>query len=72
MATKTFRAGENDIQGGDEGAVFAEFGEGQVEEKHSAVFNWLMDSYREDRDFIPKLHSERMRGNCCLVQQGKL
>lgn len=70
MATKMFRAGESDTQGGGEGAAFAEFGGRQVEDKFSAVFNWLMGSYREDRD-IPKLHSERMRGNGCLLRQWK-
>lgn len=39
MATKIFRAGENYTQGGGEGAVFAEFGVGQVEEEFSAIFN---------------------------------
>ena len=70
MAAKMFRTGENDIQGGGEGAAFAEFGGGQIEEKLSAIFNWLMGSCREDRDIIPKLHSERMKGNGCLLQQG--
>lgn len=65
MATKMFRAGENDIQGIGERAAFAEFGVGQVEEEFSGVFSWLMGGYREDRGVIPGLHSERMRGNSC-------
>jgi len=40
----------------------------QVEGELCVIFNLLMGSYREDRDIIPKLHSERMRGNSCLLQ----
>lgn len=51
--------------------MFAEFGGGQVEEELGAIFNWLVSSLRRDRDIIPKLHGGSMRGNGCLLQQGK-
>lgn len=39
MATKMFRAGENDIQGVGDQTAFAEFGVGHVEEELSGVFS---------------------------------